>query len=121
MKRSLRRGGAADLNIYTVGLRSGPGAGFLGFGTFPFSYQSDPASDGVLLRYDTVPGGSLSVFNTGKILVHEIGHWVGLYHTFQGGCDAVQGDYVPDTPPEASPASGCPTGRNSCGDGLADP
>lgn len=66
----------------------------------------------------------MELYNEGKTAVHEVGHWFGLLHTFEGlSCDSTdRGDFVDDTPQEMTPTEGCPTGKDSCpGDMGLDP
>ncbi len=115
-KQALAIDPAHHLNLYTAKLPRG----LLGWAYFPFYFPEDYFLHGVVVHYGSLPGGFIDRFNLGRTATHEAGHYLGLWHTFQGGCTP-PGDEVDDTPYEASPAFGCPIGRNSCPDPGDDP
>lgn len=84
-----------------------------GYAYLPYTHGS--SKDGIVIEhrlFGEQPG------KTGA-LIHEMGHYLGLYHTFQGGCTnadcVVQGDRVCDTPPDQSTAPvPCDGSVNTC-------
>lgn len=108
------------LRIWVVKSINGSNSGILGYSMFP---NMSPVFDGIVMRYDTFGNNDVNMLanhNLGKVLVHEVGHYLGLYHTFEGGCQinqgdcSLDGDRICDTPTVASPNFNCITGTNSC-------
>jgi hypothetical protein len=117
-KNALAVSPATRLNIYTCK----PGQNLLGWAYFPDSFPETDKRHGVVVHYASVPGGAFTAYNEGETATHEVGHYLGLYHTFQGGCTA-PGDYVDDTPYEASAYTGgtCSLQRDTCPSAGLDP
>jgi hypothetical protein len=114
MKEALRTGGRRTLNVYVADLQDG----MLGWATYPWQGKGDRTGDAVMVDLEALPGGAKAAYDEGDTLVHETGHWLGLFHTFEGGCDG-EGDRVADTATEASPSYGCSPDRDTCpADGL---
>jgi PKD repeat protein len=113
------------MNIWIVKKigREAAGSGIiLGYATFPYSTNS--SNDGIVMissRVGTI--GTSSKFNAGRTLTHEVGHWIGLYHPFEGGCGGScnsTGDRICDTPPVIASSNGCPKNNNSCNNDNPD-
>ena len=118
MKTALRQGGPEALNIYTTN-----GDVYLGWATPAFYYKWFPSYDGVVLWWAALPGTGLGgaaagepdgflKYDGGDTGTHEVGHWLGLDHTFAFGCQS-PGDKINDTPAEAEPQFYCAP-RDSC-------
>jgi hypothetical protein len=125
------------LNIWVIDNISRNIAGYAqfpdlsGLGNFE-QVRSFPEQDGIVIRYNRL--GSIVKtpwalplleqpiprrFDRGRTLTHEMGHFLGLLHTFQGGCDEMN-DYCDDTPKTPLPTSFCPDNPLGC-NGLAMP
>ncbi len=70
--------------------------------------------DGVVMRQDYFGSSS----DNSKVLIHEVGHYLNLFHTFNMGCTnydcRFQGDFVCDTPPDALSNGSFCNAINSC-------
>jgi len=93
----------------------------LGYAEYPGSQEN---IDGIVIvhRAFGTTGTAQSPFHLGRTTTHEIGHWLGLFHTFEFGCAGTNpstcnsaGDLICDTPPASGPTYGCPTNfKNTC-------
>ncbi|NLJ08179.1 MAG: T9SS type A sorting domain-containing protein [Sphingobacteriales bacterium] len=106
------------LNIWVVkSIYNSSGVGtILGYSYFPQSALQNPKLDGIVIRAD------VTNYN-GRTLTHELGHYFGLPHTFQGGCGTdckTTGDYICDTPPVYEDTYGCDKTKNTCHNDVPD-
>lgn len=81
MKDALAIDPARVLNVYTCD----PENDDLGLSTFPQGFPESNAMHGVVISFRTLPNGAEDRYNLGITLVHETGHYLGLYHTFESG------------------------------------
>jgi hypothetical protein len=112
MKRALHAGGSNALNLYLT-----TAGAYLGWAYFPSIVEGQQAYlDGVVIDWESLPNVSDAYedrYDLGYTATHEVGHWLNLYHTFDGACGAL-GDRVDDTPAELTATSGCPAGKDTC-------
>lgn len=88
------------MNVYT-----NDAGGVLGYATLPQS-GAGGAGDGIVMRHQSIGGrnNGYGSYDEGRTLVHEVGHYLGLRHTFnpEGDCtnSYTGGDLIVDTPPQ---------------------
>lgn len=136
LKTALRSGKPDDLNLYVKGGLGTPSS-VAGWAYMP-DILSAPAEiafvDGVAVDHRTLPGGPIPGFDLGHTATHEVGHWLGLFHTFHpgeapggpSGCEG-EGDFVADTPAHdlfsfpGEVTGPCGEGSDSCPQAGLDP
>jgi hypothetical protein len=104
----LRRGDYRTANLYLVEGQRGGVCSLPVSSTGPLTHNE--------LRGDGCFVPLMSGFSaTDGTIVHELGHWFGLLHTFNGGCGGT--DYCEDTAPQSGPSHAkmdTPGDLNSC-------
>lgn len=114
--KNLRRWNPLDyINVWIVNeiTSVSSGSGVAGYALFPAAHGG--TNDGIVVEAKHTGVDE----SYGAILVHEMGHYLGLYHTFEGGCQnddcAADGDLICDTPPDQSTAyTSCASSMNTC-------
>jgi pregnancy-associated plasma protein-A/type IX secretion system substrate protein/cleaved adhesin domain-containing protein len=104
------------LNIWTIAI---PESSVIGYSYLPTFTMVGSNKDGVVIDYTNF--GLISSGNQGRTCVHEVGHYLGLQHTWGQsdsngdpiGCSSDDG--IADTPNCSGPHYGCPNfGLSSC-------
>jgi hypothetical protein len=100
-------------NLY--GLRQGNRTGTIGYSQFP---DEPPRLDGLVMRYTAFGtiGTVQRPLHLGRVTVHEVGHYLGLYHIWGDNSDfeernycSTGGDNIRDTPNQKENNDGTPT------------
>ena len=89
------------LNIWVANI----GSNVSGFSSYPWT--KDTLSDGVVInsKYFGINPFDNSIL--GKVLTHEIGHYLGLVHIWGDSNDCITDDDIEDTPLQRNPHFGC--------------
>ncbi len=118
------------LNIWVVNSISSSSSStgtVLGYAYLPVFGNQPFAQDGIVLRHDQIGVIGTAVDSPisnaansrGRTFSHEAGHYLGLRHTFQGGCNG-SGDGISDTPPVLEANDGCDPATNTCNNDNPD-
>ncbi|KAK8242964.1 hypothetical protein IWZ00DRAFT_532358 [Phyllosticta capitalensis] len=123
MVEKTRVGGFQTLNVYFVKTlrashwKRNSDMRLHAMATMPHDAYRHPLSeelmkeDMIVLDYRVITGELMPKVGLNAI-VHEVGHWLGLYHQYHGGCHPDRiggGDYILDTPASAWPLYDCPS------------
>lgn len=108
------------INIWVCEIKGG----FFGYAEYPESdlpgLSTSPkkdSTDGLMLDYRYVGNSTqwgVAPFDKGRTATHELGHFLGLFHTWGNTSSCSADDYCQDTPLMANPTFGCPSSKNSC-------
>lgn len=114
MKTAINWNPTLYLNIYT-----NSASGALGYAYLPTD-GAGAVYDGVVLLWQAVGRNApLAPYDQGRTATHEVGHYLGLYHTFDNGCGNNaspynSGDLIADTVPETEAHYHCVASNTAC-------
>lgn len=93
---------------------------YLGWAYYPWSFTETNRMSSIFIHKDSIPGSTdiedtiFESYNMGLTLVHELGHYFGLIHTFAQSGTCIDGDEISDTAVEKTPNFWCDASRDSC-------